>query len=139
MVVVGVLTYAAQINVLLCLIWELTFYEFELGHDAADATKKNCGEKGEIAVHHSTITKWFKKLHLGCKTLNNQAKLSWPKTTNSKAMLQAIAALPASSYQRVSGKLHISQSSVIRHLHNLGKNIWSSWIVAHITKVLLNF
>ena len=44
------------------------------------------------------------------------------KTMDSEAVLQTIEADPASSTQNVSGELGISQSSVIRHLHDLGKS-----------------
>ena len=43
------------------------------------------------------------------------------KTVNSEDIVQAIKANPLSSARRVSGELDISQSSVVRHLHDLGK------------------
>ena len=45
----------------------------------------------------------------------------------------------ASGTQRVSGKLSISQSSVVHPLRNFGKNIWNLWIVTHVAKILQNF
>ena len=42
---------------------------------------------------------------------------------------------PASSTERVSGELGISQSSVIRHPHDLGKCIRSSRIIPFVTKI----
>ena len=44
-----------------------------------------------------------------------------PKSMNSKAKLQAIMANPASSTQRVSGKLSISQSIVVYQFDNFMK------------------
>ena len=51
---------------------------------------------------------------------------------DSEGMLQAFEANPASSTQRISGELNISQSIVVHHLHDLCKSIWSWWIDPHI-------
>ena len=47
--------------------------EFDLGHNAMEAIKNTCWVKGESTVDHCTVTRGFKKFHLGCKNLNNQA------------------------------------------------------------------
>ena len=70
----------------------------------------------QSAVDYCTVTWCFKKLHSGCKNLNDQAK-----TAYSEAMLQAIEPNLACSTWRVSSDLYISQSSVVFHLHNLNK------------------
>ena len=50
-----------------------------------EATKNVCCIKGESAVDHNKVTRWFKKFCSGFKNLNNQA-------TDSEVMLQAIKA-----------------------------------------------
>ena len=81
-------------NVQCSLIQELMLYEFKLDHNAAEATKKICGVKGEDVIDLTTVTRWLKKILLGsCR----------PKTVDSK--------------------LDISQSSVACHLHKLSKSI----------------
>ena len=50
-----------------------------------------------------------------------------------------LLANPESSFQRVSGELSISLSSMIRHLPKLGKNIWRWRILSHVTKIFQNF
>ena len=112
---------ATQMNIQHCLIWE--FYEFELGHNIAEATKNICCVKSEDAVNHSTVTRCFKKFCPSCKNLSNQARSGKPKSVDSNAVLQAIEANLASSSWRVSGKLDTSQSSVVCHLHDFSKNI----------------
>ena len=62
-----------------------------------------------------------KKLCSDSENLDDQARSNEPKTIYIEAVLQAIAANPVSSTQRVSGELSISQSSVICHLRNLPK------------------
>ena len=55
-------------------------------------TKNICCAKGEGAVDHNTVTRWFKKFHSGCKNINDQISLGKPKTMDSKALLLAIEA-----------------------------------------------
>ena len=83
-----------------------------------------------------TVTRWFKKFHSGCKNLNNQAKLGQFKSMDSDTMLQAIKANPASSTRRITGKLCISQSSVVHHFHNFSKNILNCQNVFQVIKIL---
>ena len=73
-----------QMNVQCSLIWELMLYEFEMGHNAMEATKNICWVKVEGENDHNTVTRWFKKFCLGCKNLNDQARSDRPKTVNSK-------------------------------------------------------
>ena len=73
-------------------IYELFFYKF------MEATK-NSWEKGEGRVTHYTITRCFKKFHLGCKTPNNQETSTWLKTMDFETVLQAIWRVAFREYQ----------------------------------------
>ena len=92
---------------------ELMVYKFELGHNAAEATKNICCVNDEGAVDLSTVTKWFKKFRSGWKN-DDQAMSGWPKTVHSETALQAIEPNPVSSTWRESSELGISQSSLVR-------------------------
>ena len=96
--------------------------EFELNNNA-EATENICCAKGEGAVDRSSVTRSFKMFCLGCKNLDNQVRRVRSKTVDSEAVLPAIDSNSVSSTQRVSGKLGISQFSVVRHLHDLSKSI----------------
>ena len=74
------------------------FYMFKLGHNIAEATENIC------CANYSTETRWFKKLWLGCKKLDDHIRSDRPKSVDYAAMLQAIEANTASSTWRVSGK-----------------------------------
>ena len=115
-------------------IWKLRLYKLELGHNVMEATKNICA-KSDGAVDHSTVTRWFKKYY---KNLDNQSKPDklrmWPSSFK-------LEANPASRSWTVSGKLGISQFSVVHYLQlyllcyqNFAKllihsNIWplNSW------------
>ena len=115
---------AGQMNMQCSLIQELMLYEFQLGYNVTKAAKITC-MKEEGAVDLGTVSRCFKKFRSGCKNLDDQVKSRRPKNVYSKTVLQAVATNPVSSTQRVSGELSISQSSVVRHLHDLDKSILS--------------
>ena len=118
---------------------EFLLYKFKLGHNATETSKNICCTKGEGAVEHNTVTGWFKKFHSSCKSLDNQTRSIVSKNVDSKAVLQATEANLVSCIQRVSGELDISQFSVVRHLHDLGKSTWSCQIVLQVIKTLTIF
>ena len=70
-------------------------------------TKNICCTKSESTVNHSSVTSEFKKFHLNCKKLHNQARLDKSKTVDSKAVLHAIVANSVSNTCRVSGESSI--------------------------------
>ena len=86
-------------------------YGFKLSHNTAEVTKNICYAKDEGAVDHSTVTKWFKKFHSGCKSLINQASSSRIQSMNSMTVLKTIEANPVSSTWRLSAEFKITQSS----------------------------
>ena len=74
-----------------------------------------CCVKGEGAVDHSTVTKWLKKFHTGCKKFDNQAR---------SGMLVKFA------YNKEDTKLmltvnHIWYKELLQHYKNKGHN-WVS-------------
>ena len=91
---------ATQMNVKCSLIWEPMLYPFQMGPNATESTKNICCAKREGTVDHSTVSRWFKKFHSGCKKLNYQAKSDRPKI-----MPQAIDTNLVSFILRVLGSL----------------------------------
>ena len=81
---------AAQMNEQYNLIWELLLYQLKLEHNNTEATKNIYCAKGEGTVDHNTVTRQLKKLCLGNKNLEDQARLDRPKTMDSKTDFQAI-------------------------------------------------
>ena len=61
-----------------CLIRKLILYEFELVHNTMKITQSVCGAKGEGAIDHSTMTRWFKKFRLCYKVVDNQTRSGRP-------------------------------------------------------------
>ena len=53
-------------------------YEFELDHNAMEATKNICRTKADGTVDHSIVTRWFNKFHSSCKNCDDQASSARP-------------------------------------------------------------
>ena len=70
------------------LIRKLMLSKFERDHNAAEEPQNICCAKVDGAVDDRTVIRYFKKFREGCKSLTDQARSDWPKTENSKAVLQ---------------------------------------------------
>ena len=88
---------------------------------AGEVTKNIYFTKGD----DRRLIRWLKKFRSGSKNLDDQAMPNRPNTMDSEAKLVN----PACSTRRVSGEHDISQCGVVRHLHDLSKNIQKCWIV----------
>ena len=104
----------------------------KMNRNAMEDTKNICCAKGEVAVDHSTVTRWFKKFRLSCKNLNYRTRSGGLKSVDSEAELQIIEVNPTSSTRRKSGELGIAQIGVVRPIPDLGSN----WIRPHFAKIL---
>ena len=78
---------AAPMNMQHSLIWILMLYEFDLGCNSAEVTKRICDAKGEGAIDLSTVTRWFKKFHSDCKNFDNQTRSGMLTSLDSKDVL----------------------------------------------------
>lgn len=113
------------------LIRELLLYEYQLGHNAAEAARNICQAKGEHAVSHVTAKRWFKKFKTGIGDLDDHPHTGRPTTVDPELLKQAVEARPSTSSRGLAGQLGISQTSVVRHLHTLGKTNRRCRVVPH--------
>ena len=64
---------------------------------------------------------WFKKFTNVDMDLVDKSRSGRPMTVDSEAIRESIEANPSTSTRRLSAELDITQTSVVRHLHALGK------------------
>ena len=74
-----------------------------------------------------------------CNNFDSWTRSSRLITSDCVAMLQAREVNPVSSTWRVSDELDISQFSVVCYLHNLGKSVWSCYIIPLVIKIFKKF
>ena len=107
-------------------------YEFELVHNAAEATKNICYTKDEDVVDHSNhIIQEF--VHY--RNTDNQASSWRPEIEDSLAVFQTIYKNRASNTRRLPGELGITWSSVKCYLNKLGRSIRKYRFISHPTKI----
>lgn len=104
-----------------CLIREILLYEFQLGHNVADAIRNIHRAKGEAVLKKSVAYRWFKKFGGGVTDIKDQPRAGRPKTLDPEALREVIEADTSKSVRRLSSELAISKSGVHRQLHELGK------------------
>ena len=106
-----------------------------MGYNVANATKNISCTKGEDAVDQSTVTRWFKKFCLGCKSLIDQARPAW--------ILRLCFMLWKQILQMVLRGYQVSlvshSPSAVCHFHNLSKNIWAAELYLTISKYCKTF
>ena len=88
---------------------------------ASAAARQICQVEGEGKVSNRTARKWFKQFSQGDTNLTDKKRSGRPKTINSEAILNAVEINPSTSTRRLTAELGIPKTSIVRHLHSLGK------------------
>ena len=96
--------------------------EFERGYSALKTIKSISYAKVESRIDQSRVNKLLNKFRSTFKILDDQERPSRPKTVDFEALFKAKKKNRKGSTPRISDDLGISQSSVVRHLHDLSKS-----------------
>ena len=99
----------------------LISYEFQLGRSAAEATRNICSAEGEGTVDQSTVRRWYRKLRVDQENIDDMPRSGRPSLVNNDNLQQLVEADPTQSSRILANQMGTSQSSVIRHLHEIGK------------------
>lgn len=99
----------------------LLLHYWKQNFKATDAAQKICEVEGEGSISIRAAQKWFKKFNEGDTSLDDQPRSGRPVSTDSEALRELVEANPATSTRRLSAELGTPQTTVIRHLHQLGK------------------
>ena len=92
-------------------------YYWKKGLNAAAAAKEICAVEGEVLC---TARKWFQRFRSGDTSLDDKPKSGRPVTTDIDALLNAVEGNPGASTRQLATEVQSSQTSVVRHLHQLG-------------------
>ncbi len=101
------------------------------GYTAGAAAKKICEVEGDNVVSTRTARNWFKRFKDGRSSLADAARSGRPMEVDSEALREAVEANPDVSTRRLSNDLGVSQTSVVTHLHRIGKVLRSCRLVPH--------
>ena len=97
------------------------FHEFKLRRNAAQ-TARNINEVwGEGSVNECTVQRWYQKFRSGNTSLEDEPHGSRPPVIDNDQLKVLIEADPLKSTQEVAEELNVDQSTVVRHLKQIGK------------------
>ena len=103
-------------------IQKIMLHEYEQSNNIVETIKNICCLKGDCAIDHCKVTRWFKKFCLEYKNLENLTSSDRLTTMDSKNILLAIAANPASwNLESIKWFWHLTahySSSPSQHLLN---------------------
>lgn len=109
----------------------LLHHYWKKGVSASAAAKEICDVEGEGSVSKRTAQNWFKCFCEGRTSLEDCPRSGRPQEVDSEALNAAVEANPCASTRRLSNDLGIPQTSVVEHLHRMGKVYRSCRLIPH--------
>ncbi|CAF3534390.1 unnamed protein product [Rotaria socialis] len=109
-------------------------YEFQLGNNASAAARNICAALGEGAVADRTCRYWFKRFREGDMSLEDRPKSGRPLESDIERLKGLIEGNPRLTTRDLSAMLGCNQSTIDRHLHEMGKvNKLETWVPHQLT------
>jgi histone-lysine N-methyltransferase SETMAR len=104
-------------------------YEFQLGNNASAAARNICAALGKGAVADRTCRDWFKRFREGDLSLEDQPRSGRPLESDVERLKALIEDNPRLTTRDLSAMLGCNQSTIDRHLHQMGKvNKLGTWV-----------
>ena len=110
------------------------FYAFQLGNNASAAAYHICAALGEGGVASRTCRDWFKRFHEGGTSLEDRPRSAHPLQSDIERIKVLIEDNPLLTTREWSAMPGCNQSTLDRHLHNIGKvNQLVKWFPCRLT------
>ena len=109
-------------------------YEFQLGNSASAAARNICAALGDDAVADRTCRDWFKRFREGDISLEDRPRPGRPMESDIERLKVLIEDNPRLTTRELSTMLACNQSTIDRHLHEMGKvNKLGTWLPHQLT------
>ena len=109
-------------------------YEFQLGNSASAAARNICAALGDDAVADRTCRDWFKRFREGDISLEDRPRPGRPMESDIERLKVLIEDNPRLTIRELSTMLGCNQSTIDRHLHEMGKvNKLGTWVPHQLT------
>ena len=109
-------------------------YEFQLGNSASAAARNICAALGDDAVADRTCRDWFKRFREGDISLEDRPRPGRPMESDIERLKVLIEDNPRLTTCELSTMLDCNQSTIDRHLHEMGKvNKLGTWVPHQLT------
>ena len=104
------------------------FYEFKLGRNAAQTARNINDVWDEGSVNECVVKRWYQKFRSGNTSLDDMHHARRPSAIDNELFKQLIEADPCKTKREVAEELNVGQSTVVRHLKRIGKQIGAARI-----------
>ena len=109
-------------------------YEFQLGNNASAAAHNICAALGDDAVADRTCRDWFKRFCEGDISLEDRPSSGRPMESDIERLKVLVEGNPRLTTRELSTMLGCNQSTIDRHLHEMGKvNKLGTWVPHQLT------
>ena len=109
-------------------------YEFQLGNSANAAARNICAALGDDAVADRICRDWFKRFREGDISLEDRPRPGRPMESDIERLKVLIEDNPRLTTRELSTMLGCNQSTIDRHLHEMGKvNKLGTWLPHQLT------
>ena len=109
----------------------LFLYEFKLGHNAKFAAQSINRAFGEDTTSERRAQRWYEKFKSGDFSLENEDRGRPPSRLSNADLQEVLDRNPQTTCKNLSLELNVSETTVKRHLHQLGKVKKSDQYVPH--------
>lgn len=111
------------------------FYEFKLGRNAAQTARNINKVWGESSVNECTVQRWYQKFRSGNTNLDDEPHARRPSAIDNEKLKQLIEADSRKTTREVAEELNVNQSTVLRHLKQIGKTKkLDKWVPHELTE-----
>ena len=87
---------------------------------ATVAAREICDTEGKDTLTEDTARWWFRRFKQGDTSLEDQSRSGRQSVANNDEFRSLVEQQPCTSTRRLSEELGYSQTTIVRHLHNLG-------------------
>lgn len=95
-------------------------YEFKRGFSAAGAVRNICEVYGQV-ISESQCKRWFEKFRSGDFDLKNRERSEMPLKLDNDVLQEMVETDPRLSSRELALRLDVSHTTVLNHLHEIGK------------------
>ena len=109
-------------------------YEFKKGSSASEAARNICNVYGNKALSVRKCQRWFTQFRSGNLNLRDSPRSGRPASISNQALLNVIEENPKLTAREIAQQLNTTHTTIITHLHEIGKvSKLGQWVTYNIT------
>ncbi|KAJ4437708.1 hypothetical protein ANN_17853 [Periplaneta americana] len=103
--------------------WNISdvFFEFNRGTKAAEAARIICAVYADNAIEESTVRKWFSRFKEGRFDFSDISRSGRPSAFDENRLNTLIHIDPRQCTRELANVMNCDHSTIVRHLHSMGK------------------